>query len=245
MDEKIKAFAELLETPKVKEILEIGKKIKKLDKSMEKRTLGIILISVISMTVLGFISFGFTGSILFFAVTVIASFWLFYSSKKNMLLKYLTFYRNRIPEIIGMAEEVSVKSEDIPMKDILSTIHNGKPVFRMCHKYGDIYIGFLKFMSGDTSLLQGLAVSVPCNNESTEFEEKLKEVYSDFVIKKDGDVAILFIPGFDDYLGGRVDMTDDLSLPYLTRQYRYYLLADAFGKGINGEEFDKSIISEI
>ena len=50
MDEKIRAFEELYESPKVKEILEIGDKIKKLDKSREKRTLGIILLSVISMT---------------------------------------------------------------------------------------------------------------------------------------------------------------------------------------------------
>ncbi len=245
MDEKIKAFEELCETSKVKEILEIGEKIKKLDKSMEKRTLGIILISVISMTVLGFISFGFTGSILFFAITVIASFWLFYSSKKNTLLKYLTFYRNKIPQIIGVAEGVSVKSEDMPRKDTLSTIHEGKPVFRMCHKYDDIYMGFLKFMSGDKSLLQGFAVAVPWNNEGTDFQEKLKEIYSDFVIKKDGDTAILFIPGFDDYLGGRLEMIDDLSLPYLTRQYRYYLLADAFGKAMIGEAFDKNAINEI
>ncbi len=245
MDEKIKAFEELCETSKAKEILEIGEKIKKLDKSMEKRTLGIILISVISMTVLGFISFGFTGSLIFFAITVIASFWLFYSSKKNMLLKYLAFYRNKIPQIIGIAEDVSVKSEDMPKNNTLSTIHDGKPVFRMCHKYGDIYVGFLKFMSGDTSLLQGLAVSVPYNSYNAGFEEKLKELYPDAVIKKDEYTAILFIPGFDDYLGGRVDMKDDLSLPYLMRQYRYYLLADAFRRAMADEEFDESVISEI
>lgn len=244
MDEKIKAFEELYETPKVKEILAIGQKIKKLDKSTEKRTLGIILISVISMTILGFTSFGVTGSILFFAITVISSFWLFYSSKKNILLKYLTFYRMKIPEIIAMAEGVSVKSEDIPKKHTLSTIHDGKPVFRMCHRYEDLYIGFLKFMSGDSSLLQGLAISVPCNNESTEFEEKLKEIYPEFVIKRDVENVILFIPGFDDYLGGRVDMTDDLSLPSLTRQYRYYLFADSFRKAMIGQTFDENVISE-
>lgn len=245
MDEKITAFEELFNTEQVKKILDVGEKIKKLDKSNEKKLLGIILLSVIFMTVLGFISFGLTGSILFFAITVISSFWLFYSSKKNVLLKYLAFYRKKVPEIIAMAEGVDVRSEDVPYQDLIKSIHDGKPTFRMCHKYGEIYVGFLKFMSGDESILQGFAVCVNGKKSDNQFKEILLKTYPDAIIKENDGIALLFIPGFDDYLGGRVDMTDDLTLTYLVRQYRYFLLADAFSHAMRGESFDENTLSDI
>ncbi len=232
MNERINAFISFLETDEVKEKLKIAEKIKKLDKSNDKRLMGIILLSIVSMTLLGFFALGKAGSIIFFAVTIIASFWLYYSSKKNMLLKYLAFYRREIPNIIAMAEGCEVKAENIAQNDLITSLSDGKPTYRMCHKYGDLYIGFLKFMSGDVSKLQGLVCFTKGSGDTSDFEEKYMEEYPDLIIKTDGESSLLFIPGCDDYLGGRIEIKDDLSSDYLTKQYKYYLIGDAFKNSV-------------
>lgn len=233
MNERINAFLALLETDEVKQKLKIGDSLKKLDKSNDKRLMGIILLSVVSMTLLGFFALGKTGSMIFFAVTVIASFWLYYSSKKNMLLRYLAYYRREIPSIIALTEGCEVKAESIPQSDLVTSLSDGKPTYRMCHKYGDLYVGFLKFMSGDVSKLQGLVCFAAGSGDTSEFEALYRESYPDLVTKNDGENSLLFIPGCDDYLGGRIEMKNDLSPDYLTKQYEYYLIADAFKKAIN------------
>lgn len=233
MNERINAFISFLETDEVKEKLKIAEKIKKLDKSNDKKLMGIILLSIVSMTLLGFFALGKAGSIIFFAVTIIASFWLYYSSKKNMLLKYLAFYRREIPNIIAMAEGCEVKAESIAQNDLITSLSDGKPTYRMCHKYGDLYIGFLKFMSGDVSKLQGLVCFTKGSGDTSDFEEKYTEEYPDLIIKADGESSLLFIPGCDDYLGGRIEMKDDLSSGYLTKQYKYYLIGDKFKNAVN------------
>ena len=236
MDEKINSFLSLLESEEAKESLGAGEKLKKIDKSNDKRLLGVILLSIVSMTVLGFFALGLTGSIIFFAIAVISSFWLFYSSKKNMLLKYLSFYRTRVPKVIAMAEGVEVKAENIPECDIISSINEGKPAYRMCHRYGDLYVGFLKFIKNGESVLQGIIYFTEGDDTSL-FEERLKEQISDFVIKSEDGKVLLFMPGFDDYLGGRIEHKDDLTADSLLRQYKYYLLGDAFKKAVNGKDF--------
>lgn len=238
MNDRINCFLDLIEGDTVKEKLNIGKNLKKLDKSNDKRLMGIILLSIISMTVLGFFALGKTGSVIFFGITVIASFWLYYSSKKNMLLRYLTFYRREIPNIIALAEGCEVKAENIPNNDLVSSLSDGKPTYRMCHKYESLYIGFLKFMAGDTSKLQGLVCFTEGSGNTSEFEKELKQFLPECLIKTDGNISLLFIPGCDDYLGGRIEMKDDLSLDYLTRQYKYYLLGDAFKKAVNNEKYE-------
>ncbi|MBQ7898047.1 MAG: hypothetical protein IJ323_06450 [Clostridia bacterium] len=234
MNEKINAFLSLIKSEEVKKKLGIGEKLKKLDKSNDKRLMGVILLSIVSMTLLGFFALGKAGALIFFAITVIASFWLYYSSKKNMLLKYLSFYRREIPSIIAMAEGCEVKAENVPENSLVTSLSDGKPVFRMCHKYGDLYVGFLKFMKGDVSKLQGFVCYTEGSGDTSDFEENYKEEYPDLTIKTDGTNSLLFIPGCDDYLGGRIEMKDDLSEDFLTRQYKYYLMADAYKKAVKG-----------
>lgn len=238
MNENIKAFADLYETEECKETLALGAKIKKLDKSNDKRMTFIILTSMITMTVLGFVAFGVVGAILFFAITAIASFWLYYSSKKNVLLKYLTFYRSRVPKLIAQADGVEVKAEEIPDSDLVATLSDsGKLAYRMCHRYGDLYIGFAKFMVGGEPILQGLLYFTEGEGGNTEsLEALLSEEFNDYIIKSENGKSMLFIPGVEDYLNGRVEMKDDLTLTALIRQYDYYLLGKSFRSAVNGGE---------
>ena len=47
---------------------------------------------------------------------------------------------------------------------------------------------------------------------------------------------MLYIPWVNDYLNGRVEMTDDLTFKAIAKQYDYYLLGKAFAKEVNGEK---------
>lgn len=247
MNEKLKSFFDVYESDEGKEILALGEKIKKLDKSNDRRMKFIILMSVISMTVLGFFALGVTGAVLFFAITVVASFWLYYSSKKNVLLKYLTFYRSRVPKMIAMAEGIEVTAEEIPDEAFVSTLSDkGKLAYRMCHRYGDLYIGFAKFMIGSEPVLQGLLYYTEGECTPKSLEGLLSGNFSDFVIKSESGKSMLFIPGVEDYLGGRVEMKDDLSFTALVRQYDYYLLGKSFKAAVNGQETnDTDIFHEV
>ncbi len=247
MNEKLKSFFDVYESDEGKEILALGEKIKKLDKSNDRRMKFIILMSVISMTVLGFFALGVTGAVLFFAITVVASFWLYYSSKKNVLLKYLTFYRSRVPKMIAMAEGIEVTAEEIPDESFVSTLSDkGKLAYRMCHRYGDLYIGFAKFMIGSEPVLQGLLYYTEGECTPKSLEGLLSGNFSDFVIKSESGKSMLFIPGVEDYLGGRVEMKDDLSFTALVRQYDYYLLGKSFKAAVNGQETnDTDIFHEV
>lgn len=245
---ELKSFSDVINSTEGKEILALGNKIKKLDKSNEKRTLLVILLSIVSMTFLGYFAFGMIGAVLFFAVTVISSFWLFYSSKKNVLLKYLTFYRSRVPKMIAMAEGVEVKAEEIPDSDFVSTLcDKGKLCYRMCHRYGDIYIGYAKFMSGGEPVLQGVIYYTDGSCDiSDSFKALLEEEFNDYTVKRENGKAMLFLPWVEDYLNGRVEMKDDLSFPALVRQYDYYLLGKSFASEVNGVETNlKSIFNEV
>ena len=108
----------------------------------------------------------------------------------------------------------------------------------MCHKYNDLYVGYLKFMKGSESLLQGIVYFTDGNADLSPFEEKLKEEVSDFIIKSENGKALLFMPGYDDYLGGRIEQKNDLTKDALLQQYKYYLLGDAFKKAAQGKEFE-------
>ena len=234
--EKLNAFSEIFNSDEGKEILALGEKIKKLDKSNEKRTLLVILLSIVSMTFLGYYALGMVGAVIFLAITVIASFWLFYSSKKNVLLKYLTFYRSRVPKMIAMAEGVEVKAEEIPDSDLVSTLcDRGRLCYRMCHRYGDIYVGYAKFLSGGEPVLQGVLCYTEGNCDISEpFKELLDGEFNEYTVKCDNGKAMLFLPWVEDYLNGRVEMKDDLSFPALVRQYDYYLLGKSFASEVNG-----------
>lgn len=248
MNERINAFKNTLDSDGGREILALGEQIKKLDKSAERRTLFVILSSVITMTLLGFWALGLTGSIIFFSITVIASFWLFYSAKKNVLLKYLTFYRSRIPRLIAMTEGIEAKAEDIPDSEFVSTLSiDGKLSYRMCHSYGRLYIGFAKFMAGGEPILQGLLYYADGEySPSKELEAMLDAEFNDYVIKSENGRSMLFIPGVEDYLNGRVEMKDDLSFPALLRQYDYYLLGKSFESVISGgSPIDSKIFHEV
>ncbi|MBR6633176.1 MAG: hypothetical protein IKL05_02600 [Clostridia bacterium] len=244
MKEKINAFYDLYNSDGGKEILALGEKIKKLDKSNESRLHIIILLSVVSMTALGFFALGVFGAVLFFGITVIASFGLYYSSKKNILLKYLTFYRRDVPRLIAMADGVEVKAESVPDNSLVSALSDrGKLAYRMCHRYGDLYIGFAKFMVGSEPVLQGVLYYTEGNCEPDQaFCDMLKGEFSDCTIKCENGKALLFIPFVQDYLNGRVEMKDDLSFPALLRQYDYYLLGKGFKNSVNGVALEDTVI---
>lgn len=248
MDERINAFSDVCDSDEGKEILALGEKIKKLDKSNEKRILFVIVTSLVTMTILGYVAFKIIGAILFCAITVIASFWLFYTSKKNVLLKYLTFYRSRVPRLIAMTEGVEVKAEEIPDTDLVLTLsEKGNLAYRMCHRYDDMYVGFAKFMVGDEPCLQGLIYCVKGEYKTCEsLEALLESEFGDFTIKSENGSSLLFIPGVEDYLGGRVEMKDDLTLSALAKQYDYYLLGKSFGEIVGGGKLlDSKIFHEV
>ncbi len=243
MNEKLKAFFDVYESTEGKEILALGYKIKRLDKSNDRRMQFIIFLSITSMAFLGYFALGGVfGAILFLGIAAIASFGLYYSSKKNVLLKYLTFYRSRIPKMIAMADGVEVTAEEIPDRDFVATLSiKGQLSYRMCHRYGDIYVGFAKFMSGPEPILQGLIYYTNGNCSSPNLEELLREEFGDFVWKCENGKSMLFIPGVEDYLGGRVEMKDDLTFPALARQFDYYLLGKSFKSAANGMETDSTV----
>lgn len=240
MNEEIKAFSEVYSSDEGREILALGEKIKKLDKSNSKRLMWIILMSMVSMTVLGFAALDVIGSVLFFSITAIASFWLYYLSKKNVLLKYLTFYRSRVPVLIAKADGVEVAAEEIPDADLVATLSDrGKLSYRMCHRYGELYMGFVKFTAGTEPVLQGLVYCCDGEAEKLEkFQELLENYFEDSVIKAENGRALLFLPWVNDYLDGRVETKDDLSFSALVRQYDYYLLGKSFKKAVNGGTVD-------
>ena len=238
--DKLKAFQDVLNSDEGKEILALGEKIKKLDKSNDKRMMLIILLSMVSMTLLGYFAFGIFGAVLFFAITAIASFWLYYSSKKNVLLKYLTFYRTRVPKMIASADGVDVAAEEIPDSELVSTLSDkGKLEYRMCHRYGDLYIGYAKFMSSGEPILQGIVYCCDgVSGISEGFLKLLEENFDEHSVKVINGKALLYLPWVNDYLNGRVEMKDDLSFPSLVRQYDYYLLGKRFKAEVNGEKTD-------
>lgn len=238
MNERYIKLKEAYDSEKGKEYLELGETIKKLDKSTGKRLTFVIVSSIITMTVLGYVALHALGAVLFLGITCIASFFLFYSSKKNVLLKYLTFYRSRIPRMLAMAEDIEVKDEKIPDSDFVSTLSDkGKLEYRMCHRYGDLYMGFAKFMVGSEPCLQGLLYFTKGDTDvSEEFEKLVSEEFEEYKILLNGENAMLFIPWVNDYLNGRVEMTDDLTFPSVARQYDYYLLGKAFAREVNGEK---------
>lgn len=244
MEQNTKAFYEIYNSDEGKEFLALGEKIKKLDKSNDRRLQFIVLLSVISMTVLGFFALGVMGAVLFFAIAAIASFWLYYSSKKNILLKYLTFYRGRVPKLIALADGVEVKAENVPCDDFVATLSDkGKLAYRTCHRYGGLYVGFAKFIVGGEPILQGLLYYTEGNcNPKQQLEELLKSEFDDFTVKVENGKALLFIPFVEDYLNGRVEMKDDLSFPSLLHQYDYYLLGKKFKSVVNGEGLDDLVI---
>lgn len=235
MNDNTNAFSLAYNSDEGKEILALGEKIKKLDKSNDRRLQILILISFVGMTILGYISMGIVGSVIFFLITAVSSFALYYSSKKNVLLKYLTFYRSRVPKLIAMADGTTVTAEEIPDSEFISTLSSeGKLAYRMCHRYGELYIGYAKFMVGENPILQGLLYFTEGNGTDLErFEEVLKEEFDNYTLKVEDDKAMLFIPGVEDYLNGRVEMKDDLSFPALMKQYDYYMLGKSFRDAVS------------
>ncbi len=218
---------DVLSGEKGKEILGLGAKIKKLDRDNDRRMTLIILLSVISMTVLGYIALGAFGGIIFFAITVISSFWLYYSSKKNVLLKYLTFYRSRVPRLIAEAEGIEVKAEEIPDREFVRTLYGTDKVeYRMSHNYDGLYMAYAKFINGSDIAVQGLLCYTEGEVELTDGKRELLEnEFGDVIFKCENGKSLMFIPGADTYLNGRVEMKNDLDTEALTEQYRYYLTA--------------------
>ncbi|MBE6650954.1 MAG: hypothetical protein E7613_06545 [Ruminococcaceae bacterium] len=238
MNERYIKLKEAYDSEKGKEYLELGETIKKLDKSTGKRLTFVIVSCFITMAVLGYVALHAFGALLFIGITAIASFFLYYSSKKNVLLKYLTFYRSRIPRILAMTDEIEVKAENIPDSDFVTTLSDkGKLEYRMCHRYGELYIGFAKFMVGGEPCLQGLLYFTKGDTDvSEEFDALLSGEFDEHrIVLRDGK-AMLFIPWVNDYLNGRVEMTDDLTFPSVAKQYDYYLLGKSFMQEVNGEK---------
>lgn len=245
--DKIKAFQETLDSDEGKEALTLGEKIKKLDKANDKRMVLIILLSMVSMTFLGFYAFGIFGAVLFFAITAIASFWLYYSSKKNVLLKYLTFYRRRIPSLIAKTEEVEMTVDEIPDSELVASLSDkGRLEYRMCHRYGSLYVGYAKFMISGEPILQGVVYCCDGKNGvSEDFTRLLQDNFEEHSVKVENGRALLFLPWINDYLNGRVEMKDDLTFPALMRQYDYYLLGKAFESEVNGNSYNFTIFHEV
>ncbi len=226
----VEKFTKALESERGKDTLELGKKIKKLDKDTDKRLKLTTALSLISMTVLGYYAFSAYGAIIFFGITAISSFALVLSSKKNILLKYLAFYRSKIPELIAQADNVSVKTEAIPCSEFISSIYpDGKLSYRMCHNYDGLYIAYAKFMQGNEPLLQGLLYYSTGNNiEEQKIHGMFTEHFDECVIKIDNEKVLAFIPGIEDYLNGRVGMKNDLTNESLSKQYEYYTIGKKF-----------------
>ncbi|MBE6701721.1 MAG: hypothetical protein E7582_07550 [Ruminococcaceae bacterium] len=260
MDDLIKAFSKAYNEDSSQELIRKGEKLKKQDRANDKRLKVISVSSVIAVTLVGFMAFGLMGSIIFFMIGVISSFFLTFSSKKNLLINYINFYRYLVPKIIGDSLNIKVEKKEVPDPFVISSLFSDcKLNWRICHKYDELYMGYAKFMKkGDEPVTHGVVFYAPANipdicvqsGEETEvqspyirdFLEKISEEFSSYTLKAEKGNAVLYLPFRDDYLPGRIEMTDDLSLPSLVRQFDYYLLLKAFSKIVMGE---KVLIKEI
>lgn len=239
--EKINALAETYTSDMAKEILDLGEKIKKLDRDNDKKILIIKILSLVSLGVVGYVAFGAVGGIIFALIALISSFFLQFSSKKNVMLKYFTFYRTRIPRIIAesQGDTVEMTEPDKESQNFISSLFpQYKLKFRMCHKYGELYLGFAKFMKGDEPQVQGALYYLDRGNPDIDISP-IKElldygvkngIFTEYTFKSDSEHSLLFLVGADTYLNGRLDMKDDLSLDELTHQLKYYLLGKEFEK---------------
>lgn len=240
MNERLEAFARAYMSDEGKEILKKGKEIKEIDKKNDKKLTLISLFTLVSLTVLGYIPFGVTGAIIFFAIAYISNFALKFSSKKNILLNYITYYRNFIPKLIAKAGQDEVIIKECPERDFVSSLYPDiKLTYRTSHKYNDFYIAYAKFLPTSEGLLFVTDASVNEDNEAiTYFKERLSEEFSVYTLKIENGKALLYLEGISDYLSGRVEMKDDLNLNALIRQFDYYLLAENFKKAVNGEKYE-------
>lgn len=242
MNENLKAFSNAYMSDEGKEILKKGETIKEIDKKNDKKLTLISLTTTLFLVVLGYVPFGVTGAVIFFAIAYISNFALKFSSKKNILLNYITYYRNFIPKLIAKAGEDEVINKEYTESDIVSSLYpDVKLTYRTSHKYNNFYIAYAKFEPTSQGLAFITDASVGEDDEAvTYFKERLSEEFSTYIIKIENGKALLYLEGISDYLSGRVEMKDDLSLNALLRQFDYYLLAKNFTKAVNGEkcEFD-------
>lgn len=219
-----------------KEYIELGEKIKALDKSNDKKMLAIKLVSIISLGILGFFAFGNLGAIIFIMIAFISSFALQLSSKKNIMLRYFTFYRTRIPRLIAESQGVmlEVKEPDSQEKDFIASLYERYTLsFRTCHRYGELYIGFAKFMEKNEPAVQGVLYYTPENKISDEGKEELKSIlnkeldngaFSDYIFKVADRGSLLYLIGADEYLNGKVEMKNDLTFEAISRQLDFYMI---------------------
>lgn len=240
-ENRINALAETYNSDMAKEIFELGEKIRKLDRDTDKKMLLIKILSLASLGIVGYVAFGAVGGIIFALIALISSFFLQFSSKKNLMLKYFTFYRTRIPRIIAesQGDSVEMTEPDGSAQDFISSLFpQYKLKFRTCHKYGELYLGFAKFMKGDEPQVQGALYYLDrgrCDLDISPIKELLdygvkNGVFSEYTFKSDDYHSLLFLVGANTYLNGRLDMKDDLSLGELTHQLKYYLLGKEFEK---------------
>ncbi len=225
-----------------KEILKKGKTIKTIDKKNDTKLTLISLFTTVSLVILGYIPFGVTGAVIFFAIAYISNFALKFSSKKNILLNYITFYRNFIPKLIAKSSEDEVINKEYTESDFVSSLYpDVKLTYRTSHKYNDFYIAYAKFEPISQGLVFITDATVGEDDEAVNyFKERLSEEFSTYKVKIENGKALLYLEGISDYLSGRVEMKDDLTFNSLLRQFDYYLLAKNFTKAVNGEkcEFD-------
>lgn len=247
MNDKKTAFLEVLSSKEGEEILSLGKKIKELTKKNDKKVGFLRIFSAVTLTAIGFLAFRLIGAVIFFFVAFISGFFLLLSSKKNDMLRYFTYYRSRIPKLIALSMGVEVKNEEPTEKDFISTLSEGSTLsYRMSHRYGDMYIGYAKFLKNGEIVREGLLYEVSGESAPKDFEEKMKEIFPLTTVKAEKGRALLFIEGIGDYLAGSVEKTDDLEEDSLLRQLAYYLIGDAFKKAANGEEYNiEEILNEI
>lgn len=239
MNDPVNAFLDTLRGDEGKEILALGEKIKELSRKTDKK-LGILrLFTILSLTVIGFIAFRIIGAVLFFFIAFISNFFLLLSSKKNIMLRYFTYYRSRVPRLIAMTAGIEVKSEEYPDEAFpLSLFEGAELSYRMSHRYGDLYMGYAKFSKNGTSVSEGLIYITEGESPNALFESALEKEFPTRVLKSENGRSLLYLEGISDYLSGSVDMKDDLSENALLRQLDYYLLGDAFKKAARGEEFN-------
>lgn len=241
LKERREAFEKAFLSEKAKEYISVGEKIKALDKKNDRQMLVIKLVSLISLLVIGYLAFGKFGAIIFAIIAIFSSFFLHLTSKKNLMLQYFTFYRTRVPELIAISEETSVEKAEPILEPASLPFDDCDLSYRVSHKYDDIYISFAKLQKNGETFREGVLYTFKAKVER---EAQLKEILdkiipsetvSEYVLKASDGITTLFLVGAEDYLDGRLEATDDLTLPSLTHQLEFYLFGKAVFEFLNNE----------
>ena len=247
-------FKSLFEKDETKDFLIKGLRLKNTDKSTSKKLSIITFVSCLGMTVLGLFALGIVGAILFFIISYVSTFALTLSTKKKVLVAYLTHYRTKLPSILAGAQKIDKPDSPYP----ISTLYpDALYHWTVCYRHDDALSGLLRVLKGSQeetctfcsvsneylfngSIHKGyfpFALNDNCEeicfkgvlpDKAHEFAQILEKHFSSFVIVFSSQSSLLLIPDAYDFMAGRVEDKDDITPKSLLRQYALINLSKAF-----------------